>query len=113
MKVRNILPFCLTNKNDLGIALQRGPFASAAWCISEQAFDKISGYKFAWLAPDGYEYIDSKDIMRRPTEQEVLELMSPAIKSMALLMGLIEDESNIIDRDAEDGIAYPGHEVYE
>jgi hypothetical protein len=90
MKILNLAPFVKTARGDIGIAAE-GTFASTAWVLSEELFKGTMGTKFDWLAPDGNSYTDHRDIMSRPTEEEVLNGMSPAIKQIALEKGYIEE----------------------
>lgn len=90
MKIINILPFVKTNRGDIGIADAHGTFASSTWCISDEAFNSVSGQKFGWTAPDGGTYTDHRDLFSRPTEQEVIAGLSDRLKEKAVEMGLIE-----------------------
>lgn len=89
IKVLNLLPFVKTDRGDIGIA-QDGTFAATAWRISDTAYNQVSGYKFSWIAPDGQSYIDDRIIFNRPTEEEVLKSITPALQHIALEEGLIE-----------------------
>lgn len=90
MKIKNILPFVITPMGDIGIADEYGPFASAAWCISEELFNSTSGSKFGWFAPDGKLYTESRDIFSRPTEEQVLLKISVHLVEKARELNLIE-----------------------
>lgn len=90
MKIINLLPFVKTDRGDIGIAEKNGPFASAAWCVSEDLFKSTGGSKFGWIAPNGGSYTEDKSIFSRPTEQEVKDGLSDTLTVMAAQMGLIE-----------------------
>ena len=89
MKVLNLKAFCLTDDGDLGIA-KEGTFAATAWLISDEAYDSIGGTKFSWIAPDGGLYTDDRSIFSRPSENDVINKITPRLKEIALEQGLIE-----------------------
>lgn len=89
MKVLNLKAFCLTSDGDIGIA-KEGTFAASAWLISDEAYDSIRGTKFSWIAPNGGQYTDDRSIFSRPTENDVINKITPRLKEIAIEQGLIE-----------------------
>lgn len=89
MKILNLLPFVVTDMGDIGIAVA-GPFASSAWMQSHDLFQSIGGTKFAWLAPDGTEYTDHRDLFKRPTGDQVIKGLSEVLLKKGVEMGYLE-----------------------
>lgn len=93
IKVLQFNSFCVSLLGDFGIVPEDGPFASAAWTISDEVFKTVHGGKFAWIAPNGKEHIEDKKMFRRPdSEQQIIDKLeaNPILKEKALEMGLIE-----------------------
>ena len=93
IKVLQFNSFCVSLLGDFGIVPEGGPFASSAWTISDELFKTTGGSKFAWIAPNGKEYTEDKNIFRRPdSEQQIIDKLeaNPILKEKALEMGLIE-----------------------
>lgn len=89
MKILNQLAFVITTNGDIGIAIQ-GTTAASCWLISDEAFNSISGTKFSWMAPDGGDYTDHRDMFSRPTIEQIETKISDRLKEKAVEMGLIE-----------------------
>lgn len=96
MKILNIMPFVITLRGELGIAID-GTFAASGWRVSDEQFKGVRGNKFSWYGPNGGEYVDDRSIMRRPTEEQVRTKLSnhPNLLKIAKDQGLVEDESCI------------------
>lgn len=92
MKVLSLLPFVKTIHGDIGIA-ENGTFAASMWRISDDAFKKVHATKFSWITPDGLPHVDNKSAFLRPTEDEVLQKISPILKAKAVTMGLLSAEA--------------------
>lgn len=94
MKINNILPFVqVIASKHIGLA-QEGTFAANAWMISDELFDQTMGRKFSWRGPDGEPYIDDRDGFIRPTQQAIIENMTPEIKRIALQRGYITEDDD-------------------
>jgi hypothetical protein len=89
MTIINLMPFVITDRGDIGLAHEEGTTASMAWCLSQEAFDSISGRKFSWIAPNGKDYVEDREIFCRPTAEEVKGKMSLPIKEIAIRKGYI------------------------
>jgi len=88
MEILNLLPFVIDKFGHIGIA-EPLTFAANMWCISEKAFNSVAGTKFSWIAPNGESCIDHRDNFSRPTAEQVISRITPALKSKALEQGLI------------------------
>ena len=89
MEILNQKAFVITDNGDIGLA-QEGTFAASAWLISDEAFNSISGRSFSWVAPDGGQYTDNRQIFSRPTEEQIKSGLSPRLKEIAVERGLIK-----------------------
>lgn len=88
MEILDLLPFVRDNYGNIGIADQ-GTFAARMWRLSDEAFNSIDGTKFSWIAPNGGSYVDHRDNFSRPTAEQVIAGITPAVKEKALEQGLI------------------------
>lgn len=92
MTILSTMPFVLTIDGNLGIASD-GTFAAQAWRISDEAFNSIGGRAFSWIAPDGKDYTDGRNMFIRPTEDQIRQKMTPALKQKAIEFGLITEKT--------------------
>jgi len=91
MKINNLLAFVIDRYHHIGLAVD-GPLASSVWLLSESASKEITGSKFAWIGPDGEEYVEHRDNFIRPTEAQVQMFITPAVLRIAQQKGYIELE---------------------
>ena len=87
MTILKPLSFCIYKGQELGIVT--GYFAGNAWKVSDAAFNSITGRSFGWLDSKGMEYRDDKSSFTRPTEDQIISMMTPQLEKMALHLKLI------------------------
>ncbi len=76
MEVTKGTPLDMSGEGEiLGIAT-KGYFASEAWIVSDESYRKMSGTSFGVITgDDDIEYCEKRNLMSRPTEEKVKELL--------------------------------------
>lgn len=92
--VKNPNPFCVYKNKEVGIA--SGYFAGDKFAETDgnEYITEISGRSFGWYDMNGEYHNDDKGHMTRPTIEQIFNacIMSDALASIAMEMGLIELE---------------------